>query len=125
MPDSLIQAIDAQLARYLNDEDSLADFEAWLVPETWDISPQTDRAAHELTTAITLRIAEFTNGDWTEDELKEALSQLRHPTISPLAFTGEVFMYSATDKAEHAFPGGQSHLARASVAGTGRSEVAA
>jgi len=76
MPDSLFHVIDEHLQRYLRGEDSLADFEAWLVPETWDLSPQNDSEGHERATAITLRIAEFTNGDWTEDQLREALSNL-------------------------------------------------
>lgn len=79
MADSLTQAIEARLQRYLADEDSLADFEAWLVPETWDISPQSDRTGHDLATAITLRIAEFTSGDWTEDQLRDELAAMVLP----------------------------------------------
>lgn len=88
MADSLTQAIEARLERYLRGEDSLSDFEAWLVPETWDISPQSDRAAHDLATAITLRIAEFTNGDWTEDELRDALTKL--PPAAEITLSGVV-----------------------------------
>ena len=86
MPDSLTKAIEARLQHYLRGEDSLTEFEAWLVPETWDISPQSDRAAHDLATAITLRIAEFTNGDWTEDELREALKNL--PPVAEITLSG-------------------------------------
>jgi hypothetical protein len=124
MPDSITQAIEAQLERYLQGEQSLGDFEAWLVPETWDISPQSDRAAHELATAITLRIAEFSNGDWTEEELRGALADLPRPTLSPLVLSTETFLYSG-GKGEHPVLGSQSHLARFAVAGTGRSEVVA
>jgi hypothetical protein len=88
MADSLSQEIDAQLQRYLRGEDSLAEFEAWLVPETWDISPQSDRSAHDLATAITLRIAEFTNGDWTEEELKRALEQLAQTAPAQITLSG-------------------------------------
>ena len=122
MPDSMTQAIDAHLERYLCGEESLAEFEAWLVPETWDISPQEDRAAHELATAITLRIAEFTNGDWSEEELQEALAQLRRPAVSPLISSGLEFVYSG-GKGEHI--SSYSHLIKSSVVGTGRSEVVA
>jgi len=79
MADSLTQAIEDRLQRYLAGEESLAEFEAWLVPETWDISPQSDRGAHDLATAITLRIAEFTNGDWTEDQLRDELAAVTLP----------------------------------------------
>jgi hypothetical protein len=123
MPDSLTKAIEARLERYLQGDESLAEFEAWLVPETWDISPQSDRAAHELATAITLRIAEFTNGDWSEAELRDSLADLPRPPLSPLILSTETFMYSG-EKGEHAVLGSESHLARFAVAGTGRSEVA-
>lgn len=77
MTESLDQTIQMRLGWYLRGDLSLAEFEAWLVPATWDLSPQSDSAAHELATAITLRIAEFTNGDWTEAELREELERLR------------------------------------------------
>ncbi len=124
MADSLTQAIEGRLERYLRGEDSLADFEAWLVPETWDISPQSDRSAHDLATAIILRIAEFTNDDWTEEELQEAFAQLQHPALSPLVRSGGEFFYSSGKK-ELGILGSQSHLVKFSVVGTGRSEVVA
>lgn len=94
MTDSLTRAIEARLQRYLAGADSLAEFEAWLVPETWDLSPQSDHAAHDLATAITLRIAEFTNGDWTEDELRDALAGL-YPAVT-ITSTGVVKGQSIT-----------------------------
>lgn len=77
MADSLDQEIQQRLDWYLRGDMSLAEFEAWLVPAAWDISPQSDSVAHDLAMAITLRIAEFTNGDWTEDELRAELEELR------------------------------------------------
>lgn len=71
-----VSEIEARLERYLRGEESLSDFEGWLVPETWDLSPQSDRAAYDLVTMITLRIAEFTSGNWTEEELRESLEKL-------------------------------------------------
>jgi hypothetical protein len=123
MPDSMTRAIEARLQRYLAGDDSLAEFEAWLVPETWDLSPQSDGAAHELATAITLWIAEFTSGDCDEDALRKGLAELPRPTLSPLIFSTETFLYSG-GKGEHIL-GSQSHLAKFAVVGTGRSEVAA
>jgi len=110
MPDSITQAIEARLRRYLGGEDSLADFEAWLVPETWDLSPLTDREAHELAASITLRIAEFTNGDWSEAELRKALQQLQSP--SEIKFSG--------GKEDQVILGLQNHQASFSVVGTER-----
>jgi hypothetical protein len=88
MSKTLDQLIQQELDRYLRDDISLAEFEAWLVPETWDISPQADAAAHDLATAVTLRIAEFTSGDWTEAELRDALVQIK-PTITPSGTSGK------------------------------------
>ena len=125
MADSLAPEIQAQLDRYLRGDISLAEFEAWLVPETWDTSPQSDRSAHDLATAIILRITEFTNGDWTEVELRGELAQLQYPAVSPLIFSGGEFLCLGGGKGEQAVPGSEGHLPRVSVVGTGRSEVAA
>ncbi len=122
--DSLTREIEEQLERYLQGERTLSDFEAWLVPETWDLSPQADRPAHELATAITLRIAEFTSGDWSEEELRAALADLPRSAVSPLILSSETFTYSTGDGKQAAL-GFQTDLVKFAVVGTGRSEVVA
>jgi hypothetical protein len=115
MPDSLDQTIRKELDRYLRGDISLAEFEAWLIPETWDLSPQSDPKAHELATGITLRIAEFTSGDWSEDELRHQLRRLQ---------AGPALVFSG-GKDEDVILGSLGHLTTFSVAGTARSGAAA
>ena len=127
MTDSMTRAIEEQLECYLQGEQS-----PWILklpppppppPPRW--GPRSDRVAHELATSITLRIAEFTSGDWSEEELRAALSDLSHPTLSPLILSSETFTYSGGSKGEKAVRGFSSHLAKFAVVGTGRSEVVA
>jgi hypothetical protein len=100
MPDSLDQEIRQQLARYLAGELALADFEGWLASVSWD-------EPSELAGEVTLRIAEFTSGDWTEDELRARLQPL-----APAWTTVErVVMTGSTDE-------GDATAHRFSVAGT-------
>lgn len=68
--------IRAALVRYLNSEISLAEFEDWFVPVAWNIEQTGNREAIELAAEIELRLAEFTNGHWSEDELHNKLAPL-------------------------------------------------
>src|SRR5712692_6815584 len=74
--------IRERLATYLAKEISLHEFEDWFFPETWDVDQLGDLALTNLVYGIKLRLAEFSNGDWTEDELR---SLLRHKKPQPLA----------------------------------------
>jgi hypothetical protein len=65
-----------RLARYLNGDISLHDFEDWFVPVSWDIEQIHNSKANELAGEIELRLAEFSNGDWTEAELRSKLEPL-------------------------------------------------
>ena len=76
MQSSLDHAIRERLARYLNGETPLRDFDAWFVPATWEVDQAQNPVAHDLTNEIYLRLAEYSNGHWTEPELKDRLRQL-------------------------------------------------
>ncbi len=76
MQASLDRAVREHLARYLRGETSLRDFDAWFVPATWEVSQERDPVAHDLTNEIYLRLAEYSNGHWTEAELKDLLRPL-------------------------------------------------
>lgn len=115
MAESLDQTIREQLARYLRGDMSLAEFEAWLIPETWELSPKSDHKTYELATEITLRIAEFTSGDWSEDELRGALRRLQ--AVPELTLSA--------GKEEQVILGFQGHQATFSVVGTARSGAVA
>ena len=68
MTDSLSITIRRQLRRYLTGDLALRDFVRWLASrmESLERHPQADDLAQE----IYLRLAEYTNGDWTEEQLR-------------------------------------------------------
>jgi hypothetical protein len=68
--------IRASLVRYLSDDISLAEFEGWFVPVAWGIERTGNRDAIELAGEIELRLAEFSNGHWSEPELRSKLASL-------------------------------------------------
>jgi hypothetical protein len=76
MQSSLETVIREQLTRYLSGEISLQEFQRWFISTTWDVEQSNDLAAEELAQAIELRLAEYTNGDWTEQELRGWLRSL-------------------------------------------------
>src|SRR5687768_10744942 len=78
MQPSLDVAIREQLARYLRGEMSIAEFEDWFIPATWNVDQVGNDVARELTYEIQLRLAEFSYPHWTEAELKELLIPLVH-----------------------------------------------
>ncbi len=76
MSQSLDFEIRERLAQYLASKISLRDFEDWFFPETWDVDEINDMALTNLVYGIKLRLAEFSNGDWTEAELHSLLRSL-------------------------------------------------
>jgi hypothetical protein len=73
MSNTLDFNIRERLAEYLAGEISLREFEDWFFPETWDIDQVDIPALANLVYGIKLRLAEFSNGDWTETELRSLL----------------------------------------------------
>ncbi len=71
MTSSLVLLIRQRLARYLDGETSLPDFNAWFVPATWNVGHDEDPSAYDRTNELYLRLAEHANGHWTEAELKD------------------------------------------------------
>ncbi len=65
-----------KLAQYLASAISLRAFQEWFVPLTWDI--QNTQCLHvlDLVYGIELKIAEYTNGHLSEDDLRQALSPM-------------------------------------------------
>lgn len=49
-------------------------FQSWFVPALWN-SEELDPAADELASEIELRLAEYSRGHWSEDELKNLLAR--------------------------------------------------
>lgn len=75
MQSTLDLEIRDELARYLAGQLSLRRFKKWFVSHTWDIHLSGNPEAADLAHEIGLYLAEFSNRDWSEDELK---GQLRH-----------------------------------------------
>ena len=73
MTHSLEFNIHEKLAEYLAGEISLHEFEDWFFPETWDIDQMDNPTLANLVYGIRLSLAEFSNGDWTEAELRSIL----------------------------------------------------
>ena len=68
------------LANYLAGKSSLREFEEWFVPHALSVVEEHgSQVAEDLTYDIELRLAEFSSGGWTEDELKDLLRPLTKP----------------------------------------------
>ena len=72
------RVIRAWLARYVGGTITLQDFLEWFEPNTWDLDLE-DAELRKLYGEIELDLAEYTNGDWTEDELRALLRQALLP----------------------------------------------
>ena len=67
-------AVLSTLWNYINGWITREQFEDWFIPTTWDA--KLDHETRQLVNRIKLRLAEFLNGDWTEEELKSELAAL-------------------------------------------------
>ena len=76
MQHSLEFEIRDRLLAYLAGEISLHDFEDWFFPKTWEVDKLGDPALLDLVYEIKLDWAEFSNGDWSEKELRSMLKSL-------------------------------------------------
>ena len=72
---NLLREIQAHLRRYLERESSLEQFREWFDVETWGLAAEPDSPLRQLAGEIELRIAEFTNGHLTEEDLRALLQR--------------------------------------------------
>lgn len=81
--------IRENLSRYLEGAISLREFEDWFLPGTWNIHRLGDQSAQNLAYGIGLLLAEFSNRDWTENELRQQLKAYidSHPSSAELWLT--------------------------------------
>ena len=79
MASPLEHEIREHLRRYVDGRISLREFDAWFVPATREVDRTGPPEAIDLTYEVFLRLAEYTNGDWTESELKEILRRVASP----------------------------------------------
>lgn len=83
MQSPLEQQIRGRLTRYLNSESSLQALQDWLAPRVLTLDRKTDPVAADLAFEIELRLAEYSNGDWTQDELRDILRPLVTSPATP------------------------------------------
>jgi hypothetical protein len=74
MPNAL--QIRSRLVEWLDGKISLADFEDWFVPETWNIHKANDQEADRLVDDIELSLSEYSGGYLTLAQLKAHLRKL-------------------------------------------------
>lgn len=79
--------------RYLSREITVEEFEAWLTPLVWDLDASRDPVAEGLASRLLLRLAEFSNGDLAEEQLRVDFRPLvqsqREPSVSFAGATSE------------------------------------
>jgi hypothetical protein len=75
MNSSVQMEIENQISRYIAGQSSLAEFHNWLIPVAWDID-RDSQPAKRLAHRAQLLLAEFSNGDRSEDELRSELWNL-------------------------------------------------
>ncbi len=71
----LYQQIINKLCKYIDGDITLQSFGKWFVPAVWDIDPK-DVALNKLVYSIKLLFAEYSNGHWTKEQLRERLIDL-------------------------------------------------
>jgi hypothetical protein len=75
--DRLEQKVITNIAKYYDNVISVQKCYEWLVVNTWDIDIDVAHPSlKNLIYAAKLRFAEYTNGHWTESDLKERLLEL-------------------------------------------------
>jgi len=71
----MIRTVDIEIRERLSDyiagRITLRQFQEWFVPVAWDLAEKPDELS--IASEVEARLAEFTSGHWTEQELKEIL----------------------------------------------------
>lgn len=62
--------IRRSLSRFIVGEISIEEFEDWFVAATWEVEKSGNINAIDLAREVDLRLAEFSNGHWSVDELR-------------------------------------------------------
>jgi hypothetical protein len=70
--------IRKQLIAVVQNRLDLADFEDWLVQQSWDMHRDSSPSAQDLVNAIELALAEWSSGHRGEHELRADLARLAH-----------------------------------------------
>lgn len=84
----LEHSIRAAVMEYIVGRIQLRDFQEWFASRTWDVKAE-PQDVEQLVNEIDLLLAEFSNGDWTEAELRSKLQQYRR-VVQPVQAAGGV-----------------------------------
>ncbi len=76
MIEPTLQELQSRLVDYLTGNSSLSEFRDWFDLETWGIAAESDSLVRDLAGEIELRLAEFTNGHLSENEVRRHLKNL-------------------------------------------------
>ena len=77
--------IRSWLRRYVSGDVSLTEFAKRFTRAAWSVSERGGDAERELVYEVELRLAEFSNGDWTESELRDLLRPVATTYVVGLA----------------------------------------
>jgi hypothetical protein len=72
---SLTAEICGRVTEYITGTITLEQFDAWYAPETWDVRWDEDGEATAMVHAIDELLAQYTDGNWREDELRVQLQE--------------------------------------------------
>ncbi len=73
--------IREQLSAYLRGDVALREFADWVLSLAWNVNEEKDPATARLAYEIEILLFETSNGDRTEDELRQHLSSLMIPEM--------------------------------------------
>src|SRR5688572_22993636 len=66
-------------AEYVTGAISLSDLEMWLAPVVWALNETSDPQLRALVSSIELKIAEYTGGAWSQEQLKAFIQEIAVP----------------------------------------------
>ena|SRR3990172_2220908 len=72
----LYRQITSKVFDYLDGKITLDDMDSWLVSRTWNLDPEAEPSTNDLALTIQLRLAEYSNGHLTKQQLNSHLSEL-------------------------------------------------
>lgn len=65
-----------QVVRYLANRISLHEFRNWFDVASWEAEIEPNSRLYAMIAEVELRLAEYTNGHWTEEELREQMRKI-------------------------------------------------
>lgn len=75
MPSSFAPELRGWVVAYVSGRASLREFQEWFVPRSWMLDWAEDPDQARVAARIELLLAEWSNGHWSEDDLKDRLAQ--------------------------------------------------